>query len=523
MARIIQTATLNQATIARGDENDWIYNGLDCCVTLEIRDAIKQYLINETQHIYDFSRALQAPVLEMSLRGLRVDQKKRAETLSLYRNQIATLEQNLAAIINEGIGLSTVTSGKSKFWRSVPFLKNLLYGVMKIHPVRKRNANGQMAPTVNREALEKLRDNWLAEPLCNYILKLRDIDKKRMFLETDLDTDDRIRTSYNIGGTNTGRLSSSMSAFSTGGNLQNVDRDLRYVIVADPGMKFANLDLEQADARNVGAICWNLFVESRGEQFAGAYLNACESGDLHTTVCRMAWADLPWTGDAKLDRAIADTIAYRALSYRDLAKKLGHGTNYIGTPPTMAKHTKVSTSLITEFQSRYFSAFPAIREWHLWVIAELKRSSCITSLLGRKRQFFGRPDEGETIRAAVAYNPQSSTADEIDRGLLRLWRANKVQILLQVHDSILIQYPEEREDTLVPWAMETLREPFMLAKGREFVVPVEAKVGWSWGDVEKNKDGSVKKNPNGLIKWTGHDSRTFIDEGKKQLTLRDFL
>jgi DNA polymerase I-like protein with 3'-5' exonuclease and polymerase domains len=380
-----------------------------------------------------------------------------------------------------------------------------------------------MAPTVGREALEKMQDYWLAEPLCRHILALRDTDKKRMFLETELDPDGRIRTSYNIGGTNTGRLSSSLSAFSTGGNLQNVDRELRYVVVADPGMKLANLDLEQADARNVGATCWNLFVDEYGPEYAGAYLDACEGGDLHTTVCKMVWHDLPWTGDRKLDRALADTIAYRALSYRDLSKKLGHGTNYIGTPPTMAKHTKVATQTIGEFQSRYFSAFPAIRGWHNWVIAELKRSACITSLLGRKRQFFGRPDDGETIRAAVAYDPQSSTADEIDRGIIRLWRAKRVQLLAQVHDSVLIQYPQEQEDEIVPWAIETLRETIMLKKGREFTVPVDAKVGWNWGDVEYNKDGSVKKNQFGIAKWTGHDKRVFRAEEQKGMSLLDYL
>jgi len=72
--------------------------------------------------------------------------------------------------------------------------------------------------------------------------------------------------------------------------------------------------------------------------------------------------------------------------------------------------------------------------------------------------------------------------------------------MLQVHDSILIQYREEEENEIVPWALETLRVPIILEKGREFVVPTEAKIGWNWGE-------HSAENPDGLIKWKGQDSR----------------
>lgn len=94
------------------------------------------------------------------------------------------------------------------------------------------------------------------------------------------------------------------------------------------------------------------------------------------------------------------------------------------------------------------------------------------------------------------------TADQIDTGLIRLFKANKVHLLLQVHDSILIQFPEEQEDEILPWAMEQLKVHIPLAKGRDFHVPVDAKVGYNWGEFHETL------NPDGLIKWKGHDSRT---------------
>ena len=530
MAKIIDTSTLLETTSLSYNEKEWVYNGLDCCVTLEVWQRLAEQIDPVAQKTYDFSRALQAPILEMTTRGVLVDIGRRDEVLHLYNAQVIQLETQLNELIIEGVGWEEPRFNTT-WWRSPAKLKDLLYGIMSLPPVRKRNAKGAFVPTLNRDALEKLNDYLLAEPICRHILALRDLDKKRGFLRTGIDADLRIRTNFNIAGTNTGRLASSMSDFGTGTNLQNVDRELRSVFVADPGYKFANLDLEQGDARNVGAICWQLFVEQHGEEYAGAYLNACESGDLHTTVCKMSRPDLPWTGDAKKDREIAEQIAYRQDSYRQLAKKLGHGTNYYGTPRTMAKHTKVETLVIQEFQQRYFGAFPAIGSydrddrtspnWHNYVRGQLQSAHSLTTLFGRRRVFFGRSFDDSTIREAIAYSPQSMTADEIDTGLLNVWRTMpKVQLLIQVHDSILLQYPEELEDEILPKIMNTMKVALTLAKGREFTVPVDAKVGWNWGepsywsakDAAKGKCredqvGTVKENPDGLVKWKGHDKR----------------
>ena len=114
-------------------------------------------------------------------------------------------------------------------------------------------------------------------------------------------------------------------------------------------MKFAYIDLEQAESRLVGAIEWNLFHD-------GTYLDACESGDLHTS-CRSTRVEhLPWTGDFKADKELAERPFYRQHSYRHMAKVLGHGTNYNGKPYTMAKFTHIPESTIAEFQFRYFAS-----------------------------------------------------------------------------------------------------------------------------------------------------------------------
>lgn len=505
MARVIDTSTLDLSAY-NSDESYWLYNGLDCCVTADIFETLNAQVDDTARHTYEFSKALQGPILEMNLRGLLVNNRRKNQVVRQMKAKLAQLEAQLDRLIVEGVGAAGCN------WRSPKQLKELLYDIMRLPVQKKRNANGAFAPTTDEGALEKLSAYFIAEPICNHLLTMRSLGKSLGFLATNIDADGRMRTQFNIAGTDTGRFASSVTDYGTGTNLQNVTSSLRSIFVADPGMKFANLDLEQADSRNVGALSWNTLLDSHGERFAGAYLDACESGDLHTTVCKMAYKNLAW--GSMTDREIANQIAVKSHSYRDLSKKLGHGSNYLGQPPTMAKHSKLPVSMVKEFHTSYFAAFPCIPEWHKSIFWNLENLRFLQTPFGRRRFFFDRPTEGSTRRAAVAYSPQSMTADEINHGILALWRANKVQLLVQVHDSILFQYPEELEDEIVPWALETLKTRLTLKGGRDFVVPTEAMTGWNWGYVGDD-------NPDGLKKWKGGDTRKRT-ETEFKLSLLDF-
>lgn len=492
MVKIIQTAELDLSQL-NADEMHWIYNGLDSCVTHEVYHNLRPLVDDVSIATYEFSKALQAPVAEMCLRGILVNKNRRRRVLSEMRCKTEQLEEQFRQLIVDGVGVPAIN------WQSPKQVMNLLYDVMGLPVQKKRQVNG-WAPSVDRDALEKLQVYYISEPIISHLLLLRDLGKSIGFLETSIDPDGRMRSDLKIAGTVTGRFASSVTDFGTGTNLQNVTESLRSVFVADPGYKLANLDLEQGDSRNVGAICWNLFCDNPDwdERTAGAYLDACESGDLHTTVAKMTLPDLAW-GTAP-DREIAEQQFYRHFDYRFMMKKAGHGSNYLGSPRAIARETKLPVQAIQAFQEKYWEAFPCIPAWHESIRYRLLHLAQITNLFGRRRFFFGRPKDAATHRDAAAYEASSCTSDEINQGILKLWRANRVQLLMQVHDNILFQFPEEQENEIIPWAIETLKIPLLLKKDRPFVVPTEAKTGWNWGNHSED-------NPDGLKKWKGGDSR----------------
>jgi DNA polymerase I-like protein with 3'-5' exonuclease and polymerase domains len=482
--RIIRTNESRPNDILSQEERDFVYNGLDCCITREVFDVIHPQLDEHTSATYDLSRALQGPALEMRLRGVLVDQHRKAEVIDEFHEKLDLLDEQLTRIVLDGVGMTRFN------WRSNDDLKMLFYNKLGIPEIK---ARGRV--TVDRKALEKLEIYLISRQIVAHILKMRDLAKKISVLRTEIDPDGRMRTSYNIAGTETGRFSSSFSEFGTGGNLQNVEESLRSIFIADPGYKFCKLDAKSGESYVVGGIEWNLFKDGR-------YLDAVNSGDIHTAVARICWPSLPWTGDLGQDKAVAEQPYYRHYTYRFMCKKLGHGSNYDGMPATLAAQTKLPESVVAEFQPKYFGAFPSHLEWHRRVADQLKRNGFLISLAGRKRWFLGRRNDPATLREAIAFDPQGSLADIVNRGMLRCWRERRAILMMHDHDATTWMYPAEQEDEVVPWLKENLVWEIPLAHGRTLAIPYDYKTGWNKGDYDP------KTNPDGLKDYVGTDKRT---------------
>lgn len=476
--RIIDTATTQPSDIPSQFLRDQVYNGLDVCITAEVLEAIQPQLDAYTGPTYAFSKALQGPVLEMRLRGVLVDQQRKSEVIDEYFAKIDHLERNLDRIVLEGVGLPHFN------WRSNADLHTLFYDRLGIPRILRGGR-----PTVDRAALERMEAYTIAQPIVAHMSAMRDLAKKISVLKTEIDPDGRIRTSINIAGTSTGRFSSSFSEFGTGGNLQNVEESLRSIFIADPGMKFAKFDAKSGESFAVGAQEWNMFHD-------GTYLDACESGDPHTAVARICWPNLPWTGDLKQDKHIAEQPYYRHYTYRFMCKKLGHGSNYDGRAQTLSAQAKLPLTVVEQFQPKYFQAFPAHKRWQASVDDRLRKFGHIVSLTGRKRYFFGRRNDPATLREAIAYDPQCSLADIVNTAMLKIWRKRTAILMMHDHDATTWMYPEHLEDEIIPKLLADLPLRIPLKHGRTLTIPYDCKTGWNKGDWD------AKTNPDGLKDYT---------------------
>jgi len=494
----------------------WIYNGLDCMLTAEIAEVLlpKVEADADAKRTYQFERALQGPFMEMMLRGFAMDMGWRADLLSELERRATAMEE----LLNE---YAQALWEKGLNAHSPKQLMALFYDYMKL-PVQFVRKKGVKSPTTNDDAIEALMAYFNAKPLCQCIMKIRRLWKLHGALNSGVDNDNRMRASFNIAGTETGRASSNKNAFGTGTNFQNITADIRRAFIPTRGYKMGGFDLAQAESRLAGLSAWL----ASGKD---AYLLACESGDLHTAVTKMVRPNLQWTGSAKGDKAVADTKVPgdpSGKTFRDYSKNIGHGTNYLSKGFTLHQITGIPLKEIQTFQEKYFESFPEIPEWHQSVATSLQQNSYLVTVFGRKRYFFERLGDDSTVRKGVAFGPQSAIAEYINLGIYLCWSSARLRtlgfrIIAQVHDALYFEYPPEVEKEVLDLVAAFL-SPKLRVGGRLFSIPCDAKVGWNWGPVQYDKKKDEVINPYGLKAWNGiADNRVYTAKEQTGFNLLD--
>lgn len=306
-----------------------VYNGFDVTLTREIYDNLKgQLKEGTTKRVYDFERAMMGPALIMMRRGLKVDLGRRDAMLDKYRPRVEALAGMRKVRRRGGGSTFEFTENASQLQELVlafrkdrlnPFstteLKKFFYEDLRV-PLIWKFDKGVKKIAMDGDALEKIRDTIpRAAPFAEIILRIRDLEKDITVLESGVDADGRMRFNLNVAGTETGRWSSNRSIFAkTGTQAQNIKKDLRSIFVADDGYLMVACDQQSAESYAVGYLS--------GDE---NYIRLCQTGDVHTGVAKMIWPELPWTGDPKKDKALAEQPYYKHHSRRFMCKKAGHG------------------------------------------------------------------------------------------------------------------------------------------------------------------------------------------------------
>lgn len=479
----------------KGFQVEQVYNCLDSAITAQLLPVMKSMMNENHSRTYRRELRVGSLCLEMSRKGFPTNPMKVLQLVADLDREAAKAK-NALHLFCMAVWAPLLNPNS---WQQVEVF---FYDYLQLPPVwQYDHKTKQRKRGTNREALEKLRDTFPSvQPFVNSILAYREANKLAGVFKKGLEPrTHRLRCQFSPSGTETGRLSSQTNPFGRGTNAQNLNDRVRRVVEAPAGFILAYPDLKTAESFGVGFL-----ARSR------RYIDACAS-DLHTSVARLVWPQLNWTDDPKLNKKVAEQIFYRDFSYRDMSKRGGHGTNYHGTPPTMARHLKVETKVIAAFQEAYFSAFPEIQDWHLEVIDQVQRVGKIVTPLGRERQFWGRPDDPATHREAIAHIPQSLIADIMNEGLIqvqewlikecdyaRIMAHTDAGLLAQAHDAGMFLIPIDGAGDILRNILERMVYPVDFGSQGVLKIPAEMSIGLNWG---KMKD----KNPAGLREWKPGD------------------
>lgn len=440
---------------------EWIYNCKDCCVTyecaLEIRKEMEEF--NVVKHYEMIPNRLITPLMTMQREGILVDVKRRSELDKELDLKIQKLQLRLNAAVGRELN---VNSPKQ--------VKEFLYEDLRLPPIygwgtkdgKKVKVLSSDEDAINEH--QKKTDN----PVLGIILEIRGLVKLLgTYVRAELESNNRICTSYKISGTETGRLSSSQSIYGRGTNIQNIPRlpAIRSIFIADPGKILVNADLSQAEARVVAYLA----KEER-------MINVFKTGqDIHI-----------------FNAAIIFNCHPNEVSsiQRQTAKNRVHGANYRIGPVKAAKLAGTSEEKAREDLNKYKSHFPNLENWWREIEDQVGKTRVMTNLFGRKRIFFGRWGH-ELVNEAIAYVPQSTVGDLLNLGLIRAWPNMPPgwKISANNHDSILAQVPEGTDEMHIWKFFKHYLEIPLQVHNYTFTIPIDIKIGINWGEM---KDINIK-------------------------------
>ncbi len=267
-----------------------------------------------------------------------------------------------------------------------------------------------------------------------------------------------IRPSFLQHGTTSGRYASRNPNFQ---NLPRDDKRVKSFVVARPGKVFVGADHAQLEPRIFASIskCLTLLECFRSGQ------------DFYSVVGAPVYDKT----DCSLFKDDKDGFAKIYPKLRDYAKVFALATFYGRTAFQQASAMGIDTDEAERLIGKYFQEYPEIEAEMLISHEAVKRDGCVKSLYGRPRRIpaakdiptiYGNVPHSELpyaartlLNLAVNHRVQSSAASIMNRGAILCWqtiqefakddsRWYQVKIVLQVHDELVLEGPEELDQEM---------------------------------------------------------------------------
>jgi len=407
----------------------------------------------ESAKLTGLARELELPLVpvltRMERHGIKVDLGVLSELSRDVDAQCAAQEQQLHALAGRVFNVNSNAQ-----------LAQVLYGELGL-PVLKK---GKTGPSTDAEVLEKLAEQ---HPLPRALLEYRTLSKlKTTYLDALVPlvaADGRLHTTFHQAATATGRLSSSDP------NLQNipvrteVGRAIRRAFVAERGWKLVSADYSQIELRILAHI-------SEDPGLLAAF-QARE--DVHQRTAAEVFGVTP--GEVTADQ-------------RRVAKMVNFGIAYGLSPHGLSTRLDIPHEEAASIIDRYFARYAGIRRYLEETVERARRTGSVETLFGRRRLMddlhsSNRATAQAAERAAINMPIQGTAADLIKMAMLRVdhrlrERGLRTRMLLQVHDELLLEAPEEELDG----AVELARSCMMGVAQLRVPLEVEVGMGNSWAD-----------------------------------------
>ena len=429
------------------------YAAEDADVTWRLHSILGNQLHDEGgTRIYERVDRPLIPVLaQMERQGIKVDREQLSRLSAEFAERIGGLEKEIHALAG-----SEFTIGSPKQLGEVLFERLGYKGGRK-------GKSGQYS--TDQSVLEKLAGQ--GAEIATKVLDWRQLAKLKSTYTDALQAainpvTGRVHTSYSLVGAQTGRLSS------TDPNLQNIParteigRRIREAFVAEPGNVLLAADYSQIELRLAAHMA---DVPSLKDAFA-------KGEDIHSRTAEEMFGMVD-----RDTRARAKTINFAIL----------YGISRWGLAGRLGVEADEAQAMI----DRYFQRFPGIQRYIVSTLEQVRECGYSATLFGRKTWFprINSKNQAErqgSERAAINAPIQGTCADIIKRAMVRMMPEltaaglGHVRMLLQVHDELVFELPENDVDAARPIIARVMNDAAGPAVNLDVPLGVEIGIGKNW-------------------------------------------
>ncbi len=388
-----------------------------------------------------------AVLYDMETEGVLIDKEQLEQFGTMLSQRITDCEE---LIYSYAEGVFNINSTKQ--------LGELLFEKLNL-PVMKKTKTGY---STNADVLEKLKDK---HPIIPLIMDYRMLTKLKSTYADGLmkviDSDGRIRTTFQNLVTATGRLSS------TAPNLQNIPvrndlgAEIRKMFIPKPGHVLVDADYSQIELRVLAHI-------AADGRMCQAFIDGM---DIHAVTASQVFG--------------VDAEAVTPLQRRH-AKAVNFGIVYGISEFSLAEDIGVSRYEAKAYIDNYLNNYPGVRKYMKQVVDDAKTAGYTSTMYGRRRYIPELSSSNFNIRQGaerIALNTpiQGTAADIIKLAMIHVHHALKknypeARLLLQVHDELIVECPVELAEPVAKLISEAMESVAVLS------VPLVAESKWgnSW-------------------------------------------